>query len=48
MATHNKTLRNMRLRVLESAYVVFAEKGYRDATLAEIFEHAGANVASID
>jgi AcrR family transcriptional regulator len=48
MATHNKTSRNTRLRVLESASAVFAEKGYRDATIAEICEHAGANVASVN
>lgn len=35
-----------RQRVLESACRVFAEKGFRDATVAEICDLAGANVAS--
>ena len=48
MAPHNTTSRNTRLRVLESASAVFAEKGYRDATIAEICEHASANVASVN
>jgi len=48
MASRNKTARNTtRLRVLESASAIFAKKGYRDATIAEICEHAGANVASV-
>ena len=49
MTTHNKTsINNTQLRVLESASAVFAEKGYRDATIAEICEHASANVASVN
>ena len=48
MAIHNTTSGNTRLRVLESASAVFAEKGYRDATIAEICEHASANVASVN
>ncbi len=40
-----KGTKNTRQRVLESACVVFAEKGYRDATIAEICECASANVA---
>jgi len=48
MATYNTTSGNTRLRVLESAAAVFAEKGYRDATIAEICEHANANVASVN
>jgi len=49
MAPHNKTSsNNTQLRVLESASAVFAEKGYRDSTIAEICEHASANVASVN
>ncbi|HPO13921.1 MAG TPA: CerR family C-terminal domain-containing protein [Candidatus Hydrogenedentes bacterium] len=35
-------------RVLEEACKVFAEKGYRDATHAEICRRAGTNVAAIN
>jgi AcrR family transcriptional regulator len=42
------TPKNTRQRVLESACVVFAQKGYRDATIAEICDHADANVASVN
>jgi AcrR family transcriptional regulator len=35
-------------RVLEEACYVFAEKGYRDATHAEICRRAGTNTASIN
>lgn len=35
-------------RVLEAACKVFAEKGYRDATHAEICKRAGTNVAAIN
>ena len=35
-------------RLLESACEVFAEKGYRDATIAEICEKAGANIAAVN
>lgn len=35
-------------RILEEACKVFAEKGYRDATHAEICSRAGSNVASIN
>jgi len=34
--------------LLESAGEVFAEKGYRDATIAEICERAGANIAAVN
>ena len=34
--------------ILENACKVFAEKGYRDATHAEICRCAGTNVASIN
>lgn len=37
-----------RQRLLESACDVFAEKGYRDATIAEICQRAGANIAAVN
>jgi AcrR family transcriptional regulator len=37
-----------RERLLDSACEVFAKKGYRDATIADICEQAGANVASVN
>jgi len=37
-----------RQRVLESACEVFAEKGFHDATVQEICERAGANIASVN
>jgi AcrR family transcriptional regulator len=49
MATNSNTLRNTAwLRVLESASAIFAKKGYRAATIAEICEHASANLASVN
>ena len=35
-------------RLLHSATEVFAEQGYRGATIAEICERAGANIASVN
>ena len=35
-------------RVLESACEIFAEKGYRNATVADICDAAGANIASVN
>lgn len=35
-------------RILQSACEVFAQKGYRDATIAEICENAGANIAAVN
>ena len=35
-------------QLLEAACKVFAEKGYRDATIAEICEKAGANIAAVN
>ena len=35
-------------RLLESACAVFAEKGYRDATVADICNHAEVNIASVN
>ena len=40
--------RPTRVRLLESATRVFAEKGYRGATIAEICEDAGANIAAVN
>jgi AcrR family transcriptional regulator len=37
-----------RAHLLEAACRVFAEKGYRDATIAEICERAGANIAAVN
>lgn len=37
-----------RERVLESAVAVFAEKGFRDATIHEICERARANIAAVN
>jgi AcrR family transcriptional regulator len=37
-----------RLRVLNAACAVFAEKGFRDARVADICARAGANVASVN
>lgn len=37
-----------RQRVLESACEIFAQKGYRDATVAEICDMAGANIAAVN
>lgn len=37
-----------RQRILENACSVFAEKGYPGATVAEICERAGANIASVN
>src|SRR4030042_1440789 len=34
--------------LLAAASEVFGEKGYRDATIAEICERAGANVAAVN
>jgi AcrR family transcriptional regulator len=46
MKPGKKQPRDTQARLLESACKVFAEKGYRDATIAEICERAGANVAA--
>jgi len=35
-------------KLLDSACAVFAEKGYRNATVAEICERAGVNIASVN
>lgn len=46
MKAGKKPDRDTQVRLLTSACEVFAEKGYREATLAEICERAGANVAA--
>ena len=43
-----KTELDTRQRLLEAAREVFARKGYRDATIAEISERAGANIAAVN
>ena len=48
MAVESTQRECTRTRVLKSACAVFAAKGYRDATVAEICERAGANVASVN
>jgi TetR/AcrR family transcriptional regulator, regulator of cefoperazone and chloramphenicol sensitivity len=46
MKTGKKPDRDTQARLLQSACEVFAEKGYRQATLSEICERAGANIAA--
>lgn len=41
-------IRDTQVRLLESACEVFADKGCRDATIAEICENAGANIAAVN
>lgn len=48
MPTSDQSRRDTRQRVLESACVVFAEKGFHDATVQEICERAEANIASVN
>ena len=40
--------RGTQVRLLKSACQVFAEKGFREATLAEICERANANIAAVN
>ncbi|VGO22654.1 TetR/AcrR family transcriptional regulator [Pontiella sulfatireligans] len=35
-------------RLIQAASVIFAEKGYRDTTVAEICDAAGANIAAVN
>ncbi len=44
---HNKEY-GTRDRLLDAACVVFAQKGYSDATIAEICERAAANIAAVN
>ncbi len=37
-----------REKLLSAAVTLFAEKGYRDATVADVCEHAHANIASVN
>ncbi len=48
MATERGSAANTRDRLLESARDVFAEKGFSDATVKEICEHADANIAAVN
>ena len=48
MRSAGKASGGTRGRVLESACEVFAEKGYRDATIADICQRAKANIASVN
>ncbi len=48
MKTGKKPDRDTQARLLKSACEVFAEKGYREATLAEICERANANIAAVN
>jgi len=48
MKSGKKPDRDTQVRLLKSACEVFAEKGYREATLAEICERAGANIAAVN
>jgi AcrR family transcriptional regulator len=48
MGTRETTQGDTRDRVLRSAIDVFAEKGYSDATVHEICEGAGANIAAVN
>ncbi|MEI6258888.1 MAG: CerR family C-terminal domain-containing protein [Deltaproteobacteria bacterium] len=46
MKNRKKSDLDTQARLLQSACEVFAEKGYRDATIADICERAGANIAA--
>ena len=48
MESQKKQTGRTQARLLESAAAVFAEKGYRDATVAEICKRAEANVAAVN
>jgi AcrR family transcriptional regulator len=48
MKAGKKQENGIKVRLLKSACEVFAEKGYRDATVAEICERAGANIAAVN
>ena len=48
MESQKKQTGRTQARLLESAAEVFAEKGYRDATVAEICRRAEANVAAVN
>ena len=48
MTTEKKTPLKTRQRLLVTASHIFAEKGYQDATIAEICEQAQTNIASVN
>ncbi len=48
MVQPDKAGKGTRERLLEAACRVFADKGYRAATIAEICERAGANIAAVN
>jgi AcrR family transcriptional regulator len=48
MKTFQKRSEKTRQRLLEAACEVFADKGYRDATIAEICDLAGTNGAAVN
>jgi AcrR family transcriptional regulator len=48
MATQTRENADTRGRLLDAARVIFAEKGYHHATIAEICERAGANIAAVN
>jgi AcrR family transcriptional regulator len=47
-ARHNHTNRATEKRLLEAAGEIFAEHGYRAATVRQICERAGANIAAVN
>jgi len=48
MTQQDKQAGGTRAHLLEAAREVFAGKGYRDATIAEICQRAGANIAAVN
>ena len=48
MKNSRKYSTKTRMRLLMAACKVFTEKGFRDATIAEICEQAGTNIASVN
>jgi AcrR family transcriptional regulator len=48
MRNRKKDVASTRTKLLAAASAIFAEKGYRDATIAEICERAGANIAAVN
>jgi TetR/AcrR family transcriptional regulator, regulator of cefoperazone and chloramphenicol sensitivity len=47
-ATEGASPTDTRQQLLEAATLVFAEKGFREATIREICQRAGANVAAVN
>ena len=48
MMENKKTISKTRAAIIEAAGRIFAEQGYRQATVRDICSHAGANVAAIN